>query len=163
MTSAVVTLAMISIGGSSLALADPPVTPAAPETQSNAAQSSNTDDSTGQSSAAHAAAAPATAAAPQTPAAAAAKPAASTSAPSPPDERMMEQQLRLQGYRLSMVRGQERYCRREAPLGSRLESVMHCVTLAEAEIMAHEGKETTERIQRNQPGCLMPAQGGCGK
>jgi hypothetical protein len=75
---------------------------------------------------------------------------------------MLEQQLRLQGYRLSMVRGEEKYCRREAPLGSRLESVMHCMTLAEAEVMVHEGKETTERIQRNQTACLKPAQGGCG-
>jgi len=88
---------------------------------------------------------------------AAAKPAAGTS-----DDSAIEKQLRLQGYRQSMVRGQEMYCRRESPLGSRLESIMHCVTPAEAEVMAKEGKETTERIQRNQPGCLQPAQGGCG-
>jgi hypothetical protein len=124
MRPAVVTVAMLTIGGQSIALADPPVTPT------------------------------------QTPAAAPAKPAPSTASTS--DERMLEQQLRLQGYRLSMVRGEEKYCRREAPLGSRLESVMHCVTLAEAEVMVREGKETTERIQRNQTGCLQPAMGGCG-
>jgi len=76
---------------------------------------------------------------------------------------MIEQQLRVQGYRLSMVRGQEMYCKREAPLGSRLESVMRCVTLADAEVMAKEGKDTTERLQRFQPGCLTLAQGSCGQ
>ena len=163
MTSAVVTLAIIAIGGSSPALADPPATPAAAEPQTTAAQSTNAQDITGENGAAPAAVAPATVAAAQTPAAAAAKPAPSTSASSAPDERMLEQQLRLQGYRLSMVRGQEMYCRREAPGGSRIQSVMQCMTLAEAEVMMREGKETTERIQRNQPGCLTPAMGGCGK
>lgn len=144
MRSAVVTLALIALGGQSLALADPPVAPAA------AAQTP-------------AAAVPAPAAAAQTPAVTPAKPASTASAASTSDERIIEQQLRLQGYRLSMVRGQELYCRREAPLGSRLESVMHCMTLAEAEVMAHEGKETTEQLQRRQPGCLNAAAGGCGK
>jgi hypothetical protein len=138
MRPALVTVAMLIIGGQSIALADPPVTPAAPE------------------SAAGPASGPTPAPAPAAPA----KPAPSTSSTS--DERMLEQQLRLQGYRLSMVRGEAKYCRREAPLGSRLESVMHCVTLDEAEVMVREGKETTERIQRNQTACLKPAQGGCG-
>jgi cytochrome c553 len=93
----------------------------------------------------------------QSPAAVAAKPAATSA------EGMMEQQLRLQGYKLSMVRGSEMYCRREAPLGSRLGSQLHCVTVAEAELMAKEGRETAERIQRGTPGCLNPASGGCGK
>jgi len=69
---------------------------------------------------------------------------------------MIERQLRLQGYRPSMVRGQVKYCRREAPLGSHLESAMHCVALAEAELMMREGRETTERLQQSQ-GCLTPS------
>jgi hypothetical protein len=138
MRPAVVTVAMLTIGGQSIALADPPVTPATPE------------------SAAGPASGPTPAPAPAAPA----KPAPSTSSTS--GERMLGQQLRLQGYRLSMVRGEEKYCRREAPLGSRLESAMHCVTLAEAQVMVREGKETTERIQRNQTACLQPAMGGCG-
>ena len=136
--------ALIAIGGLSLAVADPPVAPA---------------------SSAAAGPAPAASAAPPPPATPAAT--AQTPAPAPakpvPDERMIAQQLRLQGYRLSMVRGEEKYCRREAPLGSRLESVMRCLTLQEAELMAKEGKETTERVQRNQVACLKPAQGGCGQ
>jgi hypothetical protein len=75
----------------------------------------------------------------------------------------MEQQLRLQGYKLSMLRGEEKFCRREIPIGSHLATVFHCVTVEEAEGMAKEGRETTERIQRNSVACLTPAQGGCGK
>jgi len=156
MRPAVALLAVLT-GGLSIAFADPPETPATPKPESTAAQSANAQ-ATGQNSVAPAAPEPATAAAVQTPAAASVRPA-----PSASDERMAQQQLRMQGYRPSMVNGEELYCRREAPLGSRLESVRHCVTLAEAELMAKEGKETTERLQRNTPGCLNPAQGGCGK
>jgi len=157
MRAAVVMLVILT-GGVSPAFADPPETPATPKSDSTAAQSDNAQDSTDQNSTTHTMPAPAPAAAVQTPAAAPVKPA-----PSTPDERMAEQQLRLQGYRPSMVNGEEMYCRREAPLGSRLQSARHCVTLAEAELIAKEGKETTERLQRNTPGCLGPAQGGCGK
>jgi len=150
-------LALLAIltAGLPLAFADPPDTPANP---SAAQQNASAKDGTSQNGAAQTAPSPPAAAAARTPPAPAATPA-----PGIPGERMAEQQLRLQGYRLTMVRGQEMYCRREAPLGSRLESTMHCVTVAEAEIMAKEGKETTERLQRNTPGCLTPAMGGCGK
>jgi hypothetical protein len=151
-------LALLAVltGGLSIAFADPPETPATPKPESTAAQSAHAQEPTGQNSATPAAPEPATGAAVQTP-------AAVPPAPSASDERMAQQQLRLQGYRPSMVNGEQLYCRREAPLGSRLESVRHCVTLAEAELMAKEGKETTERLQRNPPGCLNPAQGGCGR
>jgi hypothetical protein len=157
MRAAVALLAVLT-GGLPVAFADPPETPATPKPESTAAQSAHAQEPTGQNSATPAAPEPATGAAIQTPAAASVRPASSAS-----DERMAEQQLRMQGYRPSMVNGEELYCRREAPLGSRLESVRHCVTLAEAELMAKEGKETTERLQRNTAGCLNPAQGGCGK
>ena len=75
---------------------------------------------------------------------------------------MQEQLLRNQGYRLTMVHGQPKYCRREKPIGSNLASVMRCVTVEEAEMIAKEGRETTERIQRTQTACLTPAAGGCG-
>jgi|SRR5215472_440881 len=161
MRTVIAALALIANGGLSLASADPPATPATTATPGSVAAPAPV-----------LAPAPATAPAPApAPAASAASPistaaaAAQTAVPAqakPPDDRLLEQQLRLQGYRLSMVRGQEKYCRREAPLGSRLESVMHCVTLAEAQLMMQEGKETAERIQRNQTACLKPAQGGCG-
>ena len=147
MKPAVVMLAVLA-GAPSLAFADPPNPPPAPESATPAASVPP-------------------ALSPQTPVAenpvtpgpvvTPPKPAASES-----KERMAEQQLRLQGYKLTMVRGEEKYCRREAPLGSHLATVMHCVTVEEAEMMAREGREVTEREQRNTPGCLQPSMGGCG-
>lgn len=158
MKPAVAMLAILATGGLSLAFADPPATPVAPESRSTTAQNSTAEDSTGQNSVTHAV--PATAAAPagETPAAAPAKPT-----PSASGERMQEQLLRSQGYKLSMVNGQEKYCRREAPVGSHLPTMLHCVTVAEAEAMAREGREVTERLQRNTSGCLTPGAGSCGK
>jgi hypothetical protein len=147
MKPAVVMLAVLA-GAPSLAFADPPNSPPAPESPTPAASVPP-------------------ALSPQTPVAenpvtpgpvvTPPKPAASES-----KERLAEQQLRLQGYKLTMVRGEEKYCRREAPLGSHLATVMHCVTVEEAEMMAREGREVTEREQRNTPGCLQPSMGGCG-
>jgi hypothetical protein len=158
MRPAVATLAILTATGLSLAFADPQATPVAPESRSTTAQSSTAEDSTGQNSAAHTVPATTAATAPETPAATPAK-----STPSASGERLQEQLLRSQGYKLSMVNGEEKYCRREIPLGSHLPTVLHCVTVAEAEAMAREGRETTERIQRSTAGCLNPAQGGCGK
>jgi hypothetical protein len=142
MKPAVLMLAVLA-GAPSLAFADPPNPPPAPESPTPAASVPP-------------------ALSPQTPVTEAPvvtppKPAASES-----KERMAEQQLRLQGYRLTMVRGEEKYCRRETPLGSHLATVMHCVTVEEAEMMAREGREVTERLQRNTTGCLQPSAGGCG-
>ena len=147
MKPAVVMLAVLA-GAPSLAFADPPNPPPAPESPTPAASVPP-------------------ALSPQTPVAenpvtpgpvvTPPKPAASES-----KERLAEQQLRLQGYKLTMVRGEEKYCRREAPLGSHLATVMHCVTVEEAEMMAREGREVTEREQRNTPGCLQPSMVGCG-
>jgi hypothetical protein len=91
----------------------------------------------------------------------------SASAPSAPaadasDERMIEQQLRLNGYKLRVQNGEKVYCKRGAPLGSRLETQLQCTTVAEAELMQKEGREITEGIQRRTSGCLNAAQGGCG-
>ena len=83
-------------------------------------------------------------------------------APSASAEREQERLLRNQGYKLRMVHGEEKYCRREIPLGSHLATVMHCVTVAEAGAMAREGREVTEHIQRSTSGCLLPWLGGCG-
>jgi hypothetical protein len=51
-----------------------------------------------------------------------------------------------------MRNGEEVYCRREAPLGSRLPTALHCVTVAEAELMAQQGRETTEHLQHDTAG-----------
>ncbi|HWW79230.1 MAG TPA: hypothetical protein VNY82_06520, partial [Steroidobacteraceae bacterium] len=134
--------------GGSLAFADPPATPVAPESRSSATPSSTAEDSTGQNSADRTVPTTVAATAAKTPAVAPANPT-----PSASGERMAEKQLRMEGYKLSMVHGQEKYCRREIPLGSHLPTVVHCVTVAEAEAMVREGREVTERIQRNTVGC----------
>jgi hypothetical protein len=150
--------ALLAAGGLSIAFADPPVTPVAPESASAAAPKNPAEDSAAQQTPANTAPATPPTAAVQTAATAAAKPG-----PTAPDERMQEALLRYQGYKLSMVRGEEKWCRREVPIGSHLASVMRCITVQEAEEMAREGRLTTEQVQRNQPACLQPAAGGCGK
>lgn len=75
---------------------------------------------------------------------------------------MTERQLRSEGYKLVMVRGEEKYCRRETPVGSHLASVLHCLTVAEAEAAAKEAREVTQHIQRNTAGCLSKGAGACG-
>jgi hypothetical protein len=149
--------AVVTTGGLSLAFADPPATPVVPESRSTTTPSSTAEDSNGQTSAAPTV--PATAAAPA--ATTAVAPAKST--PGASDEQLQKRLLQSQGYKLSMVNGREKYCRRETPVGSHLPTALHCVTVAEAEAMAREGRETTERVQRNTSGCLTPAAGGCGK
>jgi hypothetical protein len=51
MRVAVTMLAILTTGGGSLAFADPPATPVAPESRSSATPSSTAEDSTGQNSA----------------------------------------------------------------------------------------------------------------
>jgi hypothetical protein len=158
MRPAVAMLAILTIGALSLAFADPPANPVAPESRSTPTPNSTAEDSTGQRSAAPTV--PATAAAP---AATAPAVAPGQSTPSASDEQLQKRLLQSQGYKLSMVNGQEKYCRREAPVGSHLASALHCVTVAEAEAMAREGREVTEHLQHNMAGCLTPSAGGCGK
>jgi hypothetical protein len=149
MRPAVAILAILSTGALSLGFADPPATPVAPESRSTTTPNSTAEDSAGQNSTAHTVPAIAAATAAETPAVAPAKPP-----PSASGERMAEHLLRSQGYKLSMVNGQERYCRREIPLGSHLATVLHCATVAEAEATAREGREVTEQLQRNMSSCL---------
>ena len=158
MRPAVATLAILTIGGPSFAFADPPATPVPAESGNTATPNGHAEDSTGQNGAAHTAPARVAATAAETPAVVPAK----SSTPSASAESQQEQLLRFQGYQLRMVRGQVKYCRREMPLGSRLPTVLHCVTVAEADAMAREGKEVTERVQRNTSGCLSSQAGSCG-
>ena len=160
MKPAVATLAILAAGTLSLAFADPPTNPVVPEPQSTTARDSTAEDTTSQSSAAHAVPAAAAVTTARPPDVAPAQPT-----PSPSAEQVQDQEqarlLRNQGYKLRMVNGKEKYCRRETPLGSHLATVMHCVTVAEAEAMAREGRETAERLQRNQSACIKDG-GRCG-
>ena len=58
-----------------------------------------------------------------------------------------------------MMNGEKVFCRREIPMGSHLATTLRCVTVAEAELMAREGQQLTEHLQRTSPGCL--AHGVC--
>lgn len=153
MLPALAMLVILATSGS--AFANPPASPLAPESRSSTTPNSSGENSTSENSAAHSV--PATAAP-------AAKTSAAPASPTPQTsgEQLAERQLRMEGYKLRMVNGVQKYCRRETPLGSHLASVMHCVTVAEAEEMVREARETTEHIQRNTPGCLSSAVGRCG-
>jgi len=100
MRSTVAMLAILTAGGLALAFADPPATPVAAESPSKTAQNSTAEESTGLQSTAHTVPATAAATAAQAPATAPAKPA-----PSASNERMQEQLLRFQGYKLTMTAG----------------------------------------------------------
>lgn len=153
MRTAVAVLAILTSGGMSRALADPPGTPPTSEAPSTAGQKSPADEGTGRSTAA--------ATVPAIPAPAATTPTAAPAKPIPSasDETQAEKSLRDQGYKPAMRNGEKVFCRREAELGSRLANKLHCMTVAEAELIAKEGRETTERLQRSTAGCLAGAHG----
>jgi hypothetical protein len=142
----VTVLACLTAGGISQAFADPPAAPATPPP-------ADVPASTAAPAAATTAPATAPAAAATTaPAAAtAAKPAAASSAAV--DEAQKEKQLRAQGYTPQMRDGQKYFCRREAPIGSRFESRMTCLTPEEADLIATNARASTEHQQRAS-GCI---------
>jgi hypothetical protein len=73
-------------------------------------------------------------------------PAAKAAAPelSPPENRLINL-----GYKPQMRNGEKVYCRREAPMGSRISSGQHCGTVAELEATTQVSREGLERSQRN--------------
>jgi hypothetical protein len=144
MSRTVVMLAILAANGPPVAFADPPAAGAPAETQ----------QSNGASQAAAATPAATAATAPQV--------ATTTPARSASDEPQGEKQLRDQGYKPAMRNGERVFCKREIPMGSHLPTALHCLTVQEAALIAQEGRETTERIQRTTPGCPGGAAGGCG-
>jgi hypothetical protein len=155
MSRTVVILTILTAGIGSLACADPPIPEVPAQTSSNADQKSSNDTTQPNSSTPAAATTPAATTADS---AQAAKPAASAS-----DDSKREATLLDQGYKPAMRNGEKVFCKREIPMGSRLPTALHCLTVAEAELIAQEGRETTERIQRSMVGCMDKASGGCGK
>jgi hypothetical protein len=155
MRCAVAMLAILTTGGLSVAFANPPATPAAPEESAGTpAQSSTPQDRGSQNNAPQSA--PATAGA-TTPEKSAVAPAS--------DEPLQEKWLRNQGYKPYMRNSEKVFCKRETPIGSHLATTLHCLTVAEAELIEKEGKDTVARLQRNMTSCFAPgAHGGanCG-
>ncbi len=154
MSRTVVMLTILTAGIGSPAFADPP-SPEVPAQNRSSADQKSRDDTTQPNSTSAGATTPAATTAES---AQVAKPAASAS-----DDSKREAPLLDQGYKPAMRNGEKVFCKREIPMGSRLPSALHCLTVAEAELIAKEGRETTERIQRSMVGCLNAATGGCGK
>lgn len=135
-------LACVAVGGLSAALADPsaPNSPATPTTPAAAATSAVP------AAAAPAAAAPAAA---DTTGGTPAHSANATATPAPAiDPR--EKHLLSQGYKPQMVKGERVFCKREAVMGSRTETVSHCGTVDQLLSETRLSREATENSQRIQ-------------
>jgi hypothetical protein len=115
----VAVLTCMSVGGTSLALADPPST--SPQQT-----------------------APAAPPAPAAPAATQVAPAA----PAKPELDPLEKRFLAQGYRMQMRHGERVFCRKEEVLGSRLEGRVSCNTAAQLKAIEQQSQEAVERAQR---------------
>jgi hypothetical protein len=77
-------------------------------------------------------------------------------------EAQKEKQLRAQGYAPRMRNGQKEFCKREAPIGSRFESKLNCLTPEEADQIANDARANIEHMQRSM-GCMGTSKGStCG-
>ena len=140
-------LACVAVGGLSAALADPsaPNSPATPTTPAAAATSA-VPAAAAPAAAAPAAAAPAAA---DTTGGTPAHSANATATPAPAiDPR--EKHLLSQGYKPQMVKGERVFCKREAVMGSRTETVSHCGTVDQLASETRLSREATENSQRIQ-------------
>jgi hypothetical protein len=128
-------LACLSAGALTSALADPPADQPA----------------TAPAAAAAAPTAPAASAAPASPAAAAtATPAAAPAARPAID--FDTQHFVANGYKPEMRHGEQVYCKRETALGSRVNAVKTCGTIAELKLMEQRTKQGLQDTQRQQVG-----------
>ena len=60
-----------------------------------------------------------------------------------------EKSLLSQGYKMRLIDGEKRFCRKETVLGSNLERTV-CTTAARVAESQQMGRDITEQIQRNQ-------------
>ncbi|MBV9317904.1 MAG: hypothetical protein JOZ34_10630 [Gammaproteobacteria bacterium] len=125
----------------------------APAVAADAPPTTQPERAAAPAAAADASAAPATSTAtkdPPTPSATspAASPPAATQAAAP-ELSPAESHLIDLGYKPQMRNGEKIYCRREAPMGSRISSGQHCGTVAELATTTQEGRQGLERTQRN--------------
>ena len=131
-------LACVTVGGASLALADPPATPAAPPaTQAPAATTAT----------------PATSNAPAAPA----KNTTSSNVviQSTPEVEALEKHFLAEGYKMEMRHGEKYFCRREEQLGTRLGAQKVCGTAQQLQATEREAQAAYQRGQsqtNNPPG-----------
>lgn len=121
-------LACVGIGGSSVALADPPTSPA--------------------TSPPPAAVAPAATAATHT-----SSVTISTDKPAAPDASVDEKHFLAEGYKLEMRHGEKYFCRSEDTLGSRLGSAKVCSTAQQLNATERDAKASVDRnmMQQHNP------------
>jgi hypothetical protein len=134
-------LACMTVGGTSLALADPSTTASAPSPPSVPSAPS-----------APAAAAPTPA--PATPAAPA-TPQAAPAAAKTPEVDQVDKHFLSEGYRMEMHNGEKVFCRREDVLGSRLGAQKVCSTAQQLTATERQAKASVDRSmmqQRNPTG-----------
>ena len=136
----ILALAVLGLGSLALAAAAEPA-PTTPAEHAAAPAAAVTDSASSATSAAKGipASSPASSATNPTPAAKAAAPELS-----PAENRLINL-----GYKPQMRNGEKIYCRREAPMGSRISSGQHCGTVAELATVTQEGREGLEKSQRN--------------
>jgi hypothetical protein len=135
----ILALAVLGVGRLALAVAADPA-PATPPERAAAPATAVTDSASSAKSATTGVPAPAPS--PATSAPAAPKGAA-------PELSAAENRLINLGYKPQMRNGEKIYCRREAPMGSRISSGQHCGTVAELATTTQEGREGLEKTQRN--------------
>jgi hypothetical protein len=153
----VTVLACLTAGGISQAFADPPTAPATPPPAAVPASAATPAAATTAP-----ATPPAAASTPAPAAATTAQPAAAPPSSAAADEAQKEKQLRAQGYSPRMRDGQKYFCKREAPVGSRFESKLTCLTPEEADRVATDARANIEHMQRSM-GCMGTARGStCG-
>jgi len=79
-----------------------------------------------------------------------AKPAAATAQPAKAEELTAEEKdLVAQGYKMRMVDGERRFCRKQTILGSNLERNI-CTTARQVAEARRNGRDVVDQIQRNQ-------------
>jgi len=127
-------LLSVTVGGASVALADPPATPAAPPAA--------------QAPAATTATPPATPNAPATPA----KDASSSNVviQSTPEVEVLEKHFLAEGYKMEMHHGEKYFCRREEELGTRLGGQKVCGTAQQLQATEREAQAAYQRGQSQQ-------------
>jgi hypothetical protein len=137
----ILALAVLGVGSLALAVAAEPAPATQPE-RAAAPAAVVTDSAPSATSAAKEISASSPASSPATNPAPTAKAA-------PPELSPAESRLINLGYKPQMRNGEKIYCRREAPMGSRISSGQHCGTVAELATTTQVGREGLERTQRN--------------
>ena len=73
-----------------------------------------------------------------------------TAAPQTSDLDPAEKQLMALGYKPEMHHGEKLFCRRQPVLGSRIDAVVHCGTVAQLKDEIQSARRAADRVQRTE-------------